>query len=109
MRCADGRNTSRRGFRKSGGHGRDGAKPPRRTGIPWTRRTRRTGNRTNDRRGRLEQRRLDFEPVAASLREALVLLEDLLDVEQRHGGLDLLRPPATTERSHARVAEADHV
>src|SRR5438093_4011172 len=109
MRCADGRNTSRRGFRRFGGHGRDGARPPRRTGIPWTMRTRRTGNRTNDRRGRLEQRRLDFEPVAASLREDLVLLEDFLHVEQRHGSLDFLRPPAAAERSHARVDEAEHV
>src|SRR3989454_12704980 len=109
MRCADGRNTSRRGFRRSGGPGRDGARPPRQTGIPWTMRTRRTENRTNDRRGRLEQRRLDFEPVAAGLRENLVLLEDLLYIEQRHGGLDLLRPPAPAERPHARVDEAEHV
>src|SRR6266566_4521120 len=57
----------------------------------------------------LEKRGLNFEAVAPGLREDLVLLQDFLHVEGRHGGLDLFRPPAAAERSDASVDEAEHV
>src|SRR3989304_10551190 len=57
----------------------------------------------------LDEGRLELRAVSPHGREELVLLEDLLDLEERHRGLDLLRAAAAAVALHPGVDEAEHV
>src|SRR5438309_11383464 len=75
----------------------DGGRPPgSRSGI--------IGRRALGIRNReLEKRGLNFDAVTPGLREDLVLLQDFLYVEGRHGGLVLFCPLAVDDRQDASV------
>src|SRR5439155_9316756 len=81
------------------GRGSGSGTDPRRTRIRRTARTRAT----------LDEGRLELRPIAAHWGEELVLLQDLLDLEERDRGLDLLRAAAPAVALHPGMDEAEHV